>query len=90
MSMEDFNSIINEKHSLSLINKIEEINAIFGQQQIENISYTLNLITNRAKQERIESLKRNNIQKSIQWCEKYNIPHEKIIVNENIFLNKSF
>lgn len=90
MSMEDFNSIINEKHSLSLINKIEEINAIFGQQQIENISYTLNLITNRAKQERIESLKRNNIQKSIQWCEKYNIPHEKLIVNENIFLNKSF
>jgi len=90
MSMEDFNSIINEKHSLSLINKIEEINAIFGQQQIENISYTLNLITNRAKQERIETLKRNNIQKSIQWCEKYNIPHEKLIVNENIFLNKSF
>jgi 23S rRNA U2552 (ribose-2'-O)-methylase RlmE/FtsJ len=90
MATENFNSIISEKHSLCLINKIEEINAIFGQQQIENISYTLNLITNRAKQERIETLKRNNIQKSIQWCEKYNIPHEKLIVNENIFLTKSF
>ena len=89
IAMENLMSIFNESHSLCLINKIEEINAIFGQQQIENISYTLNLITNRSKQERLETLKRNNVQKCIQWCEKYKIPHEKLIVNENIFLSKS-
>ena len=43
--------------------KIEEYNAIFGQQQIENIHYNLLLIDNKHKQEKIEYLIKNNIEK---------------------------
>ena len=69
-------------------NKLEECNAIIGQQQIENISSTLSIIDNN-KYERIETLKNNNIQKCINWCQKYKLPYNKIFPNNN-FLNNNF
>ncbi|MCX8482441.1 MAG: hypothetical protein ORN50_02585, partial [Crocinitomicaceae bacterium] len=35
----------------------------------------------------IDSLKKANIQKCIQWCEKYKIPCNKFTEKINIFLN---
>ena len=69
------------------INKVEEINAIFGQQQIENIVNTLNLIdnTNNNKLDKIETMKKTNIQKCITWCQKYNLSYNKLIPTTNIF-----
>jgi len=69
------------------INKVEEINAIFGQQQIENIINTLNLIDNTSnnKLDKLESMKKMNIQKCITWCQKYNLSYNKIIPTTNIF-----
>jgi len=55
--------------------KIEEYNAIFGQQQIENINYTLNLIEFKDKKEKIDSLVKSNIQKCVAWCIKHNIAY---------------
>ena len=81
-------SIINSKLDYYFINRVEEINAIFGQQQIENINTTLSL-SNNTKNEKIESLKKNNIQKSIHWCEKFNIPHNKNVLSTNIFMTNS-
>lgn len=81
-------SIIDYNLDYYFINKLEEFNAIFGQQQIENINNTLALTIN-AKNEKIESLKKNNIQKSIQWCEKFNIPHNKSGLSTNIFMLNS-
>ena len=49
------------------INKLEDINAIMGQQQLENILGTLYLLDNN-KQDKIESTRRANIQKCIQIC----------------------
>lgn len=69
------------------ITKVAEYNSIFGQQQIENIHYTLSLIENRFKTEKIDSLVKVNIQKCIQWCIKYNIPYNNIPTNTNIFLS---
>lgn len=54
--------------------KIEEINAIFGQQQIENIYYTISLIEQKQTQEKINTMVRNNIKKCIAWCNKHNVP----------------
>ena len=65
--------------------KLQEINAIFGQQQIENISSTLNLIDN-SKYERLETMKRNQIEKCIAWCKQYNLPYYTIF-NTNTFLS---
>lgn len=67
--------------------KIEECNAIYGQQQIECIANTLNLINNN-KYDKLETLKKNNVQKCKQWCQKYKLPYHKNIVTNNIFLQK--
>jgi len=67
------------------INKLEECNAILGQQQIENISNTLNLIENN-NTDKIESMRKNNIQKCINWCQKHKVPFNKNIHQTNIFL----
>jgi len=68
-------------------NKIEEINAVIGQQQLESFDQILNIFKNRNRNEKIEILKRNHIQKCIQWCEKNQLPHNKFIDKINIFLN---
>jgi 23S rRNA U2552 (ribose-2'-O)-methylase RlmE/FtsJ len=68
--------------------KIEEYNAIYGQQQIETIIQTLNLIDNN-KTEKIEGMKKMNINKCILWCEKHNMPYNKSLYSNNMFLSKS-
>jgi len=55
------------------LSKIEECNAIFGQQQIENIHLTLNMILD--KNDNRDYLVRTNLQKCIAWCGKYNIAY---------------
>jgi hypothetical protein len=64
--------------------KIDEINNIIGQQLLEAMDLTLNLLKNR--EDKIESVKKINIQKSILWCEKYNVSHNKVFEKSNIFL----
>ena len=61
--------------SSHFINKIEEFNAIFGQQQIDNIHQTIILIDNKHKNDKIDVYIRNNIQKCTNWCITHNIPH---------------
>tara|TARA_B100001093_G_C26763361_1_gene986729 strand:+ start:38 stop:631 length:594 start_codon:yes stop_codon:yes gene_type:complete len=68
------------------VNKIEDINAIMGQQQLENILSTLYLIDNN-KQDKLENIKKNNIQKCIQWCIKNKLPYNKNIQQLNVFLD---
>jgi hypothetical protein len=40
------------------------------------------------KFEKIENMKRTNINKCIQWCEKYKIPYNNCIELTNIFYSK--
>tara|TARA_Y100000389_G_C17470680_1_gene530379 strand:- start:3163 stop:4470 length:1308 start_codon:yes stop_codon:yes gene_type:complete len=65
-------------HSCLYMNKMEECNAIFGQQQIENIHYTLNQISNPS--EDLNVIVKSNVQKCIQWCNKYNVLTNMITV----------
>ena len=60
------------------VNKLEEINAIIGQQQIENMNTTFSLIKNN-KSDKIEQYKNNNITKCIYWCQKFNIPYNQAV-----------
>ena len=69
------------------INRIEECNAILGQQQIENINFTISLIDNKKNSDKIEQIKKNNIQKCVIWCSKHNLSHYKNYATTNIFLN---
>ena len=73
--------------SYCFLSKIEEYNAIFGQQQIENIHYTISLIDSKNKQEKIDNLIKNNIQKCVSWCMKYSVAcHVFSPIISNIFL----
>jgi len=57
------------------ITKMEEYNAIFGQQQIENIHQTITLIENKQKNDKLEAIIKSNVQKCIHWCMKYKVAY---------------
>jgi hypothetical protein len=67
--------------------KIEESNIIIGHQQLENMDYLLSLFKGKNNEEKIEMIKKSNIQKCIQWCEKYKIPYNKFTEKVNIFIS---
>lgn len=111
-SKQNIVSLLNINIPYLFLNKVEEYNAIYGQQQIENINFTINLIniSNNKKikhkdfecekefendeddllnkstknelikneNNNLEIIKKNNIQKCIQWCIKNNLPHINI------------
>jgi hypothetical protein len=81
--------LLNVPLSLLFTTKMEEYNAIFGQQQIENIHYTLNLMDSHNKVDKYNSLLKNNIKKSIDWCTKYGVLHNNIVIANNIFIENS-
>lgn len=57
------------------LTKLQEFNAILGQQQIENIHYTITLIHNKYKQDKLDTILKNNLQKCVSWCIKHNIDY---------------
>jgi hypothetical protein len=90
------NNMLNEKNKFVFsllkndipyyfLNKLEEINAVIGQQQLESYDQIINIYKSTNREEKIELLKRNHIQKCIQWCEKNNLAHNKFIDSVNIF-----
>jgi 23S rRNA U2552 (ribose-2'-O)-methylase RlmE/FtsJ len=80
--------IINIPLTLLFTTKIEEYNAIFGQQQIENIQYTLILIHNNNK-EKYASLMKNNVKKCVDWCNKYGVLYNSFNITANVFMENS-
>lgn len=69
-------------------NKLDDLNIIIGQQQIEALDQIVNIFKNKHKNhyDKIESIKKSNIQKSVYWCEKHKIPCNKFTEKINIFL----
>ncbi len=82
-------SILSYELPYLFINRLEEINSIIGQQQIESITNTLNLINHKNKNDKLDQLKNNNITKCSNWCLKYKQPYYKIITQSNIFITPS-
>ena len=79
-------SIIDQEIPYHFINKIDDINIINGQQQLESIIQVINILKNKNKEDKIEYIKKTNIQKSVNWCEKFKIPCNKFSDRVNIFL----
>jgi 23S rRNA U2552 (ribose-2'-O)-methylase RlmE/FtsJ len=77
--------ILNIQIPYLYINKIEDINAILGQQQLENILSTLNILDNN-KPDKLDIIKKNNILKCIQYCIKNKLPYHKNINQHNMFI----
>ena len=79
-------SILNRVLPNYFMNKIDDINIILGQQQLESLNQIITLLKSKNKEDKIETIKKSNIQKSVSWCEKYRIPCNKFIEKTNIFL----
>lgn len=84
------NDINNDNEDLGLpyyfMNKIDDINIIIGQQQLECMDQIIHMFKNNNQKERIELIRKVNIQKSVNWCEKFKIPCNKFVEKTNIFL----
>jgi cap1 methyltransferase len=69
-------------------NKVEEYNAVLGQQQLESIVSTITMVKyHTSKHDKLEIMKKLHVQKCINWCQTYNLPCIKTIDEQNIFLN---
>jgi 23S rRNA U2552 (ribose-2'-O)-methylase RlmE/FtsJ len=75
---EDPVRFLNITHSNHFITRMEEYNSIFGQQQVENIYYTIYLIDNKNKQDKIDTLIKNNSNKCVTWCIKNDIQYNSL------------
>ena len=79
-------NLIQNEIQYYFINKLEEFNIIVGQQKIDAMDQIIKIFKNKNKEEKIEMIKKLNIQKCIYWCEKYKIPYNKLNDKTNIFL----
>lgn len=82
----NIHSLVNNDIPYYFLNKLEESNAVIGQQQLEAYDQIINIFKNKNREDKLELLKRNHIQKCILWCEKNQLPHNKFIEQINIFL----
>tara|TARA_B100001142_G_C13997000_1_gene525080 strand:- start:298 stop:693 length:396 start_codon:yes stop_codon:yes gene_type:complete len=80
LETENIETLFLEKIPYYVSIKIEEYNAIFGQQQLENIINTLSIISNN-KYDKLETIKKQNVLKCVNWCAKYKLPHYNIAHN---------
>ena len=70
--------------------QLEEINAVIGQQQIENILMTIKMIEDQNwSKDHVTKIKNQNVKRCIHWCLKHNINYNKNIQPCNMFLGKS-
>ena len=76
LNKQKLTQIFDFKLNTYYMSKIQEINAIYGQQQIENILTTINYIKeeNINNKDKIEKIKLNNIEKCIKWCNNHKQP----------------
>ena len=66
------------------ISKLEEVNYILGQSQLEQIHYLLLLYYHKYKDEKIQNISIINEQKCIEWCRKF-----RFILQQNNYYTSS-
>lgn len=67
------------KYPVLFMKRMEECNSIFGQQQLETILATINLIESPGKTENMETLKRHHIAKCISFCKTHHLPFDRTL-----------
>lgn len=72
-------SILNHDIEASFLRKLQEINSVLGNIQLENISNTLQLI--HQGKENLDYYVKYNIQQCLRWCKKHNMPHIELDID---------
>ena len=73
MKTQKITKIFNYEINSFFLNKLQEINAIYGQQQIENILCTINHVHDYQK-DKLNKIKQNNVEKCKKWCKEHEQP----------------
>ena len=81
----NIHSMVENEISCFFTTKINNMNILIVQQQLETINYFINLFKNINRDEKLENIKKINIQKCVQWCEKNKITCNKYFVKQNMF-----
>tara|TARA_Y100000389_G_C17457304_1_gene519051 strand:+ start:854 stop:2011 length:1158 start_codon:yes stop_codon:yes gene_type:complete len=76
-SCHDISSILEGSLPLCFINRLEEINSMLGQQQLESIFTTISIIETPDNKDKLFSLKTQHVQKCINWCVKHKFSFHK-------------
>jgi 23S rRNA U2552 (ribose-2'-O)-methylase RlmE/FtsJ len=63
-------SVLNTEIPNSFLNKVKEVNSIFGQSQISTILSVLTYINDEKKVEKTDQLRKSHINKCVKWCKK--------------------
>ena len=71
---------------LYFMHKINDINIILGNQQLDAMNQIVCIVKNKQRDEKTEMTKKSSIQKAVSWCEKFKIPCNKFTEKTNIFL----
>lgn len=86
LSKQNLNGIFRFELNSYFLCKIQEINAIFGQQQVENILSTLNYIKESQTnyKDKIDKIKMTNLERCIKWCKEHQQPvHPDVLQSLN-------
>ena len=75
--LQNITQLINYDTPAYFIYKINEINLIIGQQQLELYRQLLHIYMGQNQLYKLDQYKQKNIQKWIDWCSKMNIPYNE-------------
>jgi hypothetical protein len=78
-------SILDIEIPYYFISKLSEMNNIIGQQILESLDQIIGILKSKNKEDKLDIIKKSNIQKCIKWCEKHKIPYNKFTEKTNIF-----
>ena len=87
LSKQNLNRLFRFELNNFFMSKIQEINAIYGQQQVESILLTLNYIhdSTHIQKDKIDKIKVNNLEKCIKWCRDHEQPvHDELVQTLNV------
>jgi hypothetical protein len=85
----NINNILDSTLPVFFLNKVTDINIIFGQKNLDNINVLINLLINRFDTDKLSVFYKTNLVKCINWCDKYKFPCNKFSNQINIFLSKN-
>lgn len=79
-------SFLNIELPCIFLSKVEDSNVITGQMQLEYFNQLISISKNKNADDKLEVIKKANIQKCVLWCEKMKVPYNKLVDKLNIFL----
>jgi hypothetical protein len=82
-----YNTLLDFDLPYYFVNRVEEANVVIGQQQLDAMDQIVAIMKNKNRDEKIESLRRNHLQKCLQWCDRHHVPYMRFTEKTNIFLH---